>query len=131
MPSQYQSGQIIDHYVLLSLLGQGTASFVYLALDRNTGQEVVLKFPQDDVIGGRAIFERYQREAQIGKLLCHPHIVQHLNQDEERQANYLVLEYLQGHTLREVMAKYAPTLLPPDDVVALMIQVCEALIYVA
>ncbi len=129
MPSQYLPGQTIDHYALLSLLGQGTASFVYLALDKNTGQEVVLKFPQDDLIGGRAIFERYQREAKIGKLLCHPHIVHHLNQDEERQANYLVLEYLQGHSLRVPMAKYAPLLLPPDDVIALMIQVCEALIY--
>ncbi len=129
MPLQYRPGQIVDHYALLSLLGQGTASFVYLALDRNTGQKVVLKFPQDDVIGGKAIFDRYQREAQIGKLLCHPHIVQHLNQNEERQANYLVLEYLQGHTLRVLMAKYAPMLLPPDDVVALLVQVCEALIY--
>lgn len=129
MPSQYRTGQVIDHYALLSLLGQGTASTVYLALDRNTGQKVVLKFPQDDVIGGRAIFERYQREAQIGTLLSHPHIVQYLNQDEERQANYLVLEYLQGHTLRVLMAKYAPLLVPPNDVVTLLIQVCEALIY--
>lgn len=129
MPSHYRPGQKIDHYALLTLLGQGTASTVFLALDRNTGQKVVLKFPQDDVIGGRAIFERYKHEAQIGKLLCHPHIVQHLNQDEERQANYLVLEYLQGHTLRALMAKYAPNLLPPDEVVALLIQVCDALMY--
>ena len=129
MPSQHRQGQTIDHYAILALLGRGVASFVYLALDKNTGQEVVLKFPQDDVIGGRAIFERYQREARIGKLLCHPHIIKHLNQDEERQANYLVLEYLQGHTLRALMAKHVPMLLPPDDVVALLIPVCEALIY--
>jgi serine/threonine-protein kinase len=129
MPFRYQPGQKIDHYGILSLLSQGIASSVYLALDRNTGQKVVLKFPKDDVIGGRAIFERYQREAQIGKLLCHPYIMQHLNQDEERQGNYLVLEYLQGQTLRELMAQYAPALLPPDEVVAILIQVCEALIY--
>ncbi len=129
MPSLYRPGQTIDHYALLSILGQGTASSVYLALDMDTGQEVVLKFPQDDVIGGKAIFERYQREAQIGKLLCHPSIIQHLNQGEERQANYLVLEYLQGHTLRVLMAKQAPMLLLPDDAIALLIPVCEALVY--
>ncbi len=128
MLSRYQPGQKIDHYAILSLLSAGTASAVYLALDRNTGQKVVLKFPKDDVIGGKAIFDRYQREAQIGKLLCHPHIVQHLNQDEERQTNYLVLEYLQGQTLRALMAKYSPLLLPPDDVVALLIPVCEVLV---
>ncbi|GAC1466649.1 MAG: hypothetical protein PVS3B3_28360 [Ktedonobacteraceae bacterium] len=129
MPPQFRPGQTIDHYALLSLLSRGMASSVYLALDMNTGQEVVLKFPQDDVIGGRAIFERYKREAQIGKMLCHPHIVQHLNQDEERQENYLVLEYLRGQTLRTLMAKHAPTLLAPDEVVVFMIQVCEALVY--
>lgn len=129
MPSQYRPGQKIDHYALLFLLGQGTASTAYLALDRNTGQKVVLKFPQDDVIGGKAIFERYRREARLGKLLCHPYIVQHLNQDEARQANYLVLEYLSGHTLRVLMAKYAPLYLPADEAIALLIPVCEALVY--
>ncbi len=129
MSSKYQPGQRIDHYAVLSLLSQGIASSVYLALDRNTGQKVVLKFPKDDVIGGRAIFERYQREAQIGHLLCHPHIMQHLHPDEERQGNYLVLEYLQGQTLRELMAQRAPALLPPDEVVSLLVQVCEALLY--
>ncbi len=129
MPLRYQPGQKIDHYAILLLLGQGTASFVYQALDRNTGQQVVLKFPQDDVIGGRAIFERYQREAQIGKILCHPYIIQHLNQEEGRQTNYLVLEHLRGQMLRVLIAKYAPALLPIDDIVALLTQVCEALVY--
>lgn len=129
MPTQYRPQQRVDHYTILSLLGQGIASHVYLALDRDTGEQVVLKFPKDDVIGGRAIFERYQREAQIGRLLCHPHILQHLNQDEQRHEKYLVLEYLRGQTLRVAMAKYLPLLLPVDMSIAMMVQVCEALIY--
>ncbi len=129
MPTQYRPQQRVDHYTILSLLGQGVASYVYLALDRDTGEQLVLKFPKDDVIGGRAIFERYQREAQIGKLLCHPHIIQHCNQDEERHEKYLVLEYLRGQTLRVAMAKYAPLQLPVDKIIAVMIQVCDALLY--
>lgn len=129
MPLQYQPGQKIDHYAILSTLSQGAASSVYLALDRNTGQKVVLKFPKDDVIGGKAIFDRYQREVEIGRMLHHPSIIQHLNQEEERQEQYLVLEYLQGRTLRELIAKHAPELLPPDECIAFLVQVCEALQY--
>ena len=114
MPPLYRPQQRIDHYTILCLLGQGMASHVYLALDRETGEQIVLKFPKDDVIGGRAIFERYQREAQIGKLFCHPRIMQHLNQDEQRTEKYLVLEYLRGQTLRVEMAHYAPLLLPVE-----------------
>ena len=42
-------------------------------------KQVVLKFPDDDVIGGAAVFARYKREAEIGNCLEHPAIVRHLN----------------------------------------------------
>src|SRR5438105_1554168 len=112
MPTIYQSGQYIDHYEIVRLLGHGGASHVYLAQDRRSQQEVVLKFPLDDVIGGAAIFERYRREAEIGKQLTHPVLQQHMNIGEERSADYLVLEYLRGKTLRAVMKEQGPSLLP-------------------
>jgi serine/threonine protein kinase len=92
-------------------------------------QEVVLKFPHDDVIGGAAVFARYQREAEIGRHLNHPHIQQHLNRGEERSTEYLVLEYLPGRTLRAVMKEYAPELLPTGEVLHILLQVGEALAY--
>jgi eukaryotic-like serine/threonine-protein kinase len=130
MPAIYTMGQKIDHYQVIRLLGRGGASHVYLAQDWLALQEVVLKFPDDDVIGGAAVFERYQREAQIGKRLSHPYILQHLNQGEQRSAEYLVLEYLRGRTLRMVMKKFAPGLLPTGEVLRILLQVCDALIYV-
>ena len=119
MPAIYTTGQKIDHYQVIRLLGRGGASHVYLAQDWLALQEVVLKFPDDDVIGGAAVFERYQREAQIGKRLSHPYILQHLNQGEQRSAEYLVLEYVRGRTLRMVMKKFAPELLPTGEVLRL------------
>jgi eukaryotic-like serine/threonine-protein kinase len=130
MPTIYQTGQSIDHYEVIRLLGQGGASHVYLARDRRSQQEVVLKFPLDDVIGGRAIFERYRREDEIGKHLTHPALQEHVNRDEERSADYLVLEYLRGQTLRAVMQERAPSLLPQSEVVHILIQLCEGLVYV-
>jgi serine/threonine protein kinase len=129
MPRIYQPGQRIDHYEIIRLLGRGGASHVYLAQDCHALQEIVLKFPVDDVIGGAAVFERYQREAQIGKRLSHPYIQQHLNQGEWRSAEYLVLEYLRGYTLRTVMEKHSPSQLPTDEVLRILMQVCVALAY--
>jgi serine/threonine-protein kinase len=130
MPAIYRPGQRVDHYAIIRLLGRGGASTVYLAQDQDTLQEVILKFPHDDIIGGAAIFARYRREAEIGNRLQHPAIVQHLNRGEQRSTEYLVLEYLRGQTLRAVMKKYAPDLLPLSEVLRIISQVCETLVYV-
>ena len=127
MQRYYQPGKVVDHYKILRLLGQGIASRVYLAQDVHNQQEVVLKFPLDDVIGGAAVYERYKCEGEIGKLLSHPHIQAHVNLGEPRQEDYLVLKYLRGKTLREVM--HDPQQLPPAEAIHLLMLVCEALIY--
>src|SRR5258708_8364460 len=124
MPRIDEPGQRIDHYQISRPLGGGGASHVYLAQDWHALQEVVLKFPDDDVIGGAAVFARYQREAQIGRLLSHPHIQRHLNQGEQRNAEYLVLEYMRGPTLRALLEKHAPKLLPADQVLRILVHVC-------
>ena len=129
MPTIYTTGKRIDHYQIMRPLGRGGASHVYLAQDWHALQEVVLKFPDDAVIGGAAVFERYKREAEIGRRLRHPYIQRHLNQDEQRSAEYLVLEYMRGRTLRMVVEKCAPGLLPTGDVLRMLIQVCSALAY--
>ena len=129
MPAIYTAGARIDHYLILRQLGRGGASHVYLAQDWHALQEVVLKFPDDDLIGGAAVFERYKREAEIGRRLSHPSIQRHLHQSEHRSAEYLVLEYMRGRTLREVVQKRAPEMLPTEEVLHILIQVCSALAY--
>ena len=129
MPTIYQPGQRIDHYEIIRLLGRGGASRVYLAQDHHVLQQVILKFPDDDVIGGAAVFERYKREAEIGNRLSHPNILRHLNRGEQRSREYLVLEYLRGRTLRAAMKENAPELLPTTEVIRILLHVCEALTY--
>ncbi len=129
MPTVYHAGQRIDHYEIIRPLGRGGASHVYLAQDWHAQREVVLKFHDDEVIGGAAVFERYKREEEIGKRLDHPHIQRHLNVGEQRSREYLVLEYLHGRNLRAVMLERAPALLPPTEVRRILLQVCEALLY--
>jgi len=127
--SPYQSGSLIDHYQIICKLGGGFASQVFLAQDLHAQQEVVLKIPKDDVVGGAAIFKRYQREAEIGKQLSHPNLQRHLNQDEQRSKEYLVLEYLPGQTVRAMLLERDLALLPEAEVRRILLQVCEALVY--
>ncbi|MGZ3623236.1 MAG: serine/threonine protein kinase [Ktedonobacteraceae bacterium] len=126
----YTTGKRIDHYQIMRPLGRGGASHVYLAQDWYALHEVVLKFPDDALIGGAAVFERYKREAEIGRRLNHQYIQRHLNQDEHRSAEFLVLEYMRGRTLRMVVEKGAPGILPTGEVLRMLIQVCCALAYV-
>lgn len=129
MPPIYQPGQHIDHYTIISVLGQGGASDVYRAHDQQSQQDVVLKFPHIDEIGSAEVFAYYQREAAIGKHLSHPLIRRHLNQEEERSAEYLVLEYLRGQTLREAMKRRAPEGISLEETLRIVIQVAQALQY--
>src|SRR6266700_21060 len=82
LPNNYAPGTHIDHYKVMRLLGQGIANRVYLAHDLSNQQEVILKFPRDEIIGGAAIFSAYQREFEIGKRLAHPGLQRLLNADE-------------------------------------------------
>src|SRR5579864_9380262 len=117
MTTTYTPGTRIDHYEIMCLLGHGGMNRVYLAEDvLKNQQKVVLKFPNDDLIGSVAVFERYKREAEIGSRLDHPHVQRVLNNDEARCEHYLVMEFIQGRTLREVLEAASPNLLPLEEV---------------
>ena len=129
MTAAYAPGAHIDHYEIIRMLGHGGMNNVYLAHDSIQQETVVLKFPNDDLIGNVGVFERYKREAEIGSRLNHPHIQRLLNNGEKRSEHYLVMEYIKGRTLREVLDERAPQLLPPGEVVRIAIQICEAMAY--
>jgi serine/threonine-protein kinase len=129
MTTTYTPGTRIDHYEINRLLGQGGMNNVYLAEDILNQQRVVLKFPNADLLGNVGVYERYKRESEIGSRLDHPHVQHLLNTDEERSEHYLVIEYIQGHTLREVLEKTASNMLPIDEALRISIQICDALAY--
>src|SRR2546429_8846824 len=129
MTIAYTSGTQVDHYEIIRMLGHGGMNRVYLARDMSNQQEVVLKFPNDDLIGDVAVFERYRREAEIGTRVKHPHVQHLLNMDEKRSGDYLVMEYIKGRTLRAVIEDYAPNPLPVSEAIRITSQVAEALKY--
>jgi len=129
MTTTYTPGTQVDHYEIIRMLGHGGMNRVYLARDVSNQQEVVLKFPNDDLIGNIAVFERYKREAEIGNRLHHPHVQHLLNSTEKHSDEYLVVEYIKGQTLRAVLEEYAPNPLPVAEAIRITLQICDALIH--
>jgi eukaryotic-like serine/threonine-protein kinase len=102
---------------------------VYLARDVSNEQEVVLKFPNDDLIGNIAVFERYKREAEIGNRLHHAQVQRLLNTDEKRSEDYLVVEHIKGQTLRAILEEHAPNPLPVAEAIRITLLISDALVY--
>ena len=129
MTTVYTPGTQIDHYQIIRQLGHGGMSRVYLATDVRNQSNVVLKFLNDDLVGDIAVFERYRRESEIGSRLNHPHIQHTLNTDEKRSEEYIVVEYIEGRTLRHMLAESEEKPLPVDEALRITDQICDAVIY--
>jgi len=129
MTPTFTPGTQVDHYEIIRMLGHGGMNRVYLARNVFNQQEVVLKFPNDDLIGNIAVFERYKREAEIGNRLHHPQVQHLLNTDEKRSEEYLVVEYIKGQTLRTVLEEHAPNPLSAAEAIRITLQICAALAY--
>ena len=129
MTTAYTPGAQVDHYEIIRMLGHGGMNRVYLARDVSNQQEVVLKFPNDALLGNIAVFERYMREAEIGNRLHHPYVQHLLNTGEKRSQEYLVVEYIKGQNLRTVLEEHAPNPLPVAEAVRITLQICDAMVY--
>jgi serine/threonine protein kinase len=129
MPILYKPGQRIDHYTIVRQFNTGASSHVYLAKDTQTDRQVVLKFAVDDMIGDADSYRSYLLEKELGTILDYPTIQHHLNQDEQRQTDYMVMEYIEGRVLRSVIHEDGTDSLSVAQILQFIISVCEALAY--
>ena len=122
-------GQTLDEkYRLERLLGQGGMGAVYLATHLGTGRSVAVKLIMPALMRRRVFVERFKREARAAGRLRHPNIVDVTDfgfaySGTERIA-YLVMEYLDGCTLHEVLEE--ERIIPLPAVVEILDQVCSA-----
>lgn len=122
-----QIGDQFDHFQIQAHMAQGGMSDVYRAFDLVNRREVVIKVPDQTMLGDPAQFERFQRELDVMKTLDHPAILKGLGSGKYNRIPYLVTEFVDGQSLRSLIETSAP--LPPEQVVSLAKKIADGMAY--
>ncbi|HVH52010.1 MAG TPA: protein kinase, partial [Gaiellaceae bacterium] len=114
-----------DRYTVERKLGRGGMATVYLARDTVLDRPVALKVLAEHLADDDEFRERFLREARLAAKFVHPNVVQVYDADEDGRGPFIVMEYVDGHTLADELKRRGR--LPPAEVVGIGIQVCAAL----
>ena len=94
---------LAGRYVLVEQIGIGGMAIVYRAIDRNTGHSVAVKVLKPEFNRDAEFVSRFQREAEAASKMTHHNIVNLLDVGMDGENRYLIMEYVKGQTLKEVI----------------------------
>jgi serine/threonine protein kinase len=122
--NEFRTGQLVAHYRILSLLGQGGMGTVYLAEDTKLNRKVSLKFLSTNLTQDHERLRRFEQEARAISALNHPNTltIHEINETDSRR--FIATEYVEGQTLRDRLR--SPMDL--DEALEIAIQVSSALV---
>lgn len=105
-PETPRLGDVLDsRYVLQKAIGEGGMGLIFRAIQLKVQRPVAVKFLQHEMIGEHSLKPRFEREAMVLAALAHPNIVRLQDYGIERGNPYLVMEFVEGRTLRGVLTQ--------------------------
>ncbi|NLC89331.1 MAG: Stk1 family PASTA domain-containing Ser/Thr kinase [Clostridiaceae bacterium] len=103
---QFSAGTVIgDRYRIIKPIGQGGMASVFLAEDLTNGEGVALKVMRDELTNDPEFVRRFATEARAAASLDHPNIVKVLDYGQDGDVRYIVQEYVQGETLKDMIRR--------------------------
>lgn len=121
------SGDQLDHYRIEALVARSGMACIYRGTDTRNGRQVAIKIPHPEVESDPALFDRFHREEEIGKILDHPDVMK-VFADENRSRVYMVMEWVDGRLLRKILDEQQK--LPPERALHLALRILDALEYI-
>ncbi len=123
----FQIADILRDYQIVAKLGEGGMGAVYKAVHQRLKKTVALKLLATNRIGDQPAVARFEREMEVLGQLNHPHIVQALDAGEHEGQHYLVMEYVEGCDLSDIVRRCRP--LSIADACLMISQAAEGLQY--
>ena len=120
-----------DRYQLLDRIGSGGMSVVYRAQDLLLGRVVAVKMLHESFSSDEDFLRRFRQEAYSAASLQHPNIVTVHDIGQDGHAQYIVMEYVNGRTLKQIIRQYNndDQLMPTSRFLNLIIQICDGIGY--
>jgi len=121
------AGVQLDHYHIDALVARSGMASIYRATDTRTGRQVAIKLPHPEMESDPIFYERFHREEDIGTKLDHPSVMKVIKDPEHSQL-YMVMEWVDGRLLRQLMDGLKK--LPPERATRIVLGISEALEYI-
>ena len=100
-PPMLEARAVFDGYQIVRVIKSGSRSHIYLAVDQQSGERVVIKAPSVDMQASPAALERFLLEEWIARRINSPHVLKPCSQTRQRNYIYVVTEYVEGQTLSQ------------------------------
>ena len=121
-----QKGQMIsDRYEIIRSIGEGGMANVYLANDVILDRKVAIKILRGDLANDEKFVRRFQREALSASSLSHPNIVEMYDVGEDNGTYFIVMEYVEGKTLKQLLKRRGALTL--SEAIDIMLQITDGI----
>lgn len=121
------AGEQLDHYRIEAVIASGATVAIYRATDLQTGRTVAIKIPHPEMETDQSFLDRLRREEEIDENLSHPGLLKGVK-DEHRSRFYIVTEWYDGQTLRQVLNQQKK--LSAERAVRIALHLCDVLEYI-